>query len=226
MTDTPAAISLGRDEARALGAFCRRHALWSPVSAARLIGSGSNVGVFATPPWEVMTFAAIPAGQPVDGLDVTVSMQALADALESGEPLDARSLPLVHVPSSQGVTLLNLPPKEGWQVPIPGISGDIAAQVEAASREVRDRTSGLDQRQADTAVRSWWAQPGWSGLTMGVLYAAQQLGMLPKDRSKITAASCGPWKRLSTARGQVFSYGAGQGGALSLAVLDITGPNR
>lgn len=219
-------LSLGRDEARALGAFCRRHAMWSPTSAARVVGSGSSLGVFATPPWDVMTFAAIPAGSSVDGIDVNVSMGALADALESDQPLDLDSLPRVHVPASKGLTLLSLPPREGWQMPISGISGDIAQAVDAEYQQVRQQTSGMAPRETDLAVRTWWTQAGWSGLTMGVLYAAQQLGMLPKDRSKISAASCGPWKRLSTSRGQVFSYGAGQGGALSLAVLDVTKPGR
>ena len=213
-------ITLGEHESRALAAFCSRNAGWSPAGAARLVIAGSSVGVFVTPPWDVMAFAAVPADTGSDEpIDVIVSLPALTQMLTDTGVIDVDALPTVQVTPAQGVTLLDLPPRDGWQLPIHGISGDIAGLVEAGHDEVKARTATLAPRDTDLEIRRWWASPGWSGLTMGVLFAAHQLGMLPKDRSKVAAATSGPWKRLSTSRGQVFSFASGPASSVNLALI-------
>ena len=49
--------------------------------------------------------------------------------------------------------------------------------------------------------------------------AARRLGMIANDSAKVSAATCGPWKRLSTARGQVFIYSTGPAARLALHVV-------
>lgn len=217
---TPRILVLKADDRRALAAYCRRQVAWLPAGSARLVVSGGSVGIFTTPPWDVMVFAAVPLAEPIAGVvDEYVSLVALADVLEADAPVNIDDLPRAPVSASKGITLLDLPPREGWQVPMNGLSGDLAAKVAEGLAAVQQRTAVFGPRDTDLEVRRWWAEPGWSGLSMGVLFAAYQLGMLPNDRSRVSASTCGPWKRFSTSRGQVFSFGTGTPDAASLALL-------
>ncbi len=217
MTST---LTLGADEARALAAFCNRNVDWAPTGAARVVLAGSALGVFTVTPWEVMAFMAVPVAQvPEEPVDLVVSVLALANALSEPGALDLASLATARVTPGSGITLLDLPPREGWQMPMHALAGDLSAKVEAGYQEVQTRAAVFGPRDTDLEVRRWWATTGWSGISMGALFAAQQLGMLPKDQSKVAAATNGPWKRLSTGRGQVFTYATGPASEINLALL-------
>lgn len=198
-------ITLAEPDARSLEAFCRRQLKWSPGLAARIVTSERSVGMFTTPPLGVMVFVAVPVQTASDErLDRIVSLAAWADLIVSGADVDPLQLSEVPVPVTSGPTLLDLPPSDGWQVPLKGLSGDLVPMVTAATAEFESRAAGLPPRGQETIADEIWGRAVWGGLPMRVLHAARQLGMLAADSSIVQATTCGSWKRLSTARGQVF----------------------
>ena len=217
-------IRLAEPEARVLEGFCRRQLRWDATLPARVVTSAKALGVFTTPPLGVIVFVAVPtveAVEPADALDVTVPLERLAAALrftgQSG--LDVAGLPRAMVPVGAQPSLTHLPPTNGWQLPIFGISGDLVPMVEKATAEFDARAAGLSSRGQQTIADEIWDRHGFGGLPLRALHAARQLGMLTSDRAKVSAATSGPWKRLSTPRGQVFVYAAGPAARLALHVV-------
>ncbi|MCX6432333.1 MAG: hypothetical protein NTX29_05925 [Actinobacteria bacterium] len=215
---------LAEPEARALEGFCGRQLRWDSALPARVVTSTKALGVFTSPPLGVIVFVAVPTVEPIDQadqLDVTVPLERLAAALRStGQSgLDVAGLPRAMVPVGLQPSLTHLPPTDGWQLPIFGIAGDLVPLVDAATAEFDARAGGLSARGQQTIADEIWDRPGFGGLPLRALHAARQLGMLTSDRAKVSAATSGPWKRLSTSRGQVFVYATGPSARLSLRVV-------
>jgi hypothetical protein len=76
--------------------------------------------------------------------------------------------------------------------------------INEAVSEFDRRSVGLGERGKADLAEEIWNRPGWGGLPVKVLYAAQRLSLIWDEPIKISSATCGPWKRLSTPRGQVF----------------------
>ena len=203
-------VVLAETDARSLEIFCRRQLKWSATLAARIVSSPRALGMFTAPPLGVLAFVAVPVQVPGDEpMDRIVSLAEWADQLAAGAgaptvEVDPLALPEVFVPVSDGPTLLDLPPSDGWQVPIKGLSGDLLPQVAAATQAFEARAAGLAPRAQQTVADEIWGRNAWGGLPMRALHAARQLGMLADDPSGVQASTCGSWKRLSTVRGQVF----------------------
>jgi hypothetical protein len=217
-------IRLGEPEARALAIHCRIQLQWAPDAVARVVTAGQALGVFTRPPMDVLVFAAVPTMEPVlpgDAFDGVTSLAAFAatvsDACDAG--LDLTALPRRSPHPADLPRLDDLPPRDGWQLPITGLAGDQLPTVEEATREFEGRAQGLPPRAQEQVAEEIWARPAFGGLPMRALHAARQLGMLGNDSSRISAATNGPWKRLSTARGQVFVHAAGPAARLSLHVV-------
>ena len=217
-------IRLAEPEARALEGFCRRQLRWDAGLAARIVTPPRAMGVFTAPPLGVLAFVAVPTlpGEPDSAAaDVTVSLAALADALpgavSAGLDLDGLSPAGVQPVTSPSVR--HLPPTEGWQLPMFAVAGDLGTMVDEATAEFESRSPGLSERARAEVAEEIWDRKAWAGLPMRALHAARQLGMLAKDRSRVSAATCGPWKRFSTQRGQVFSYDSGPSARLALHVV-------
>jgi hypothetical protein len=217
-------IRLDGPEATVLEGFCRRQLSWDPRLPARVVTSARALGVFTSPPMGVLVFFAVPLAEPCaadDPTDVSVPLGALADVLHScaDDGLDLDALPRALVPPGPAPNLGHLPPHEGWQMPIHGLSGDLLPAIEGAASELTQRSQGLPARAQEAVANEIWDRPGFAGLPMRALQAAHRLGMIPNDRSRIAAATCGPWKRLSTPRGQVFTYMKGPSARLALHVV-------
>ncbi len=116
-------------------------------------------------------------------------------------------------------TVHNLPPTDGWQLPIFAVSGDLVPLVDEATAEFEGRSAGLPPRAQESVAEEIWDRPGFGGLPLRTLHAARQLGMIANDRAKVSATTAGPWKRLSTPRGQVFVYASGPAARLALHVV-------
>jgi hypothetical protein len=217
-------IRLAEPEARALEGFCRRQLRWDEGLAARVVTSARALGVFTAPPLGVLVFVAVPtvdAVSPIDAIDAIVPLSGLAGTLRTHGQLgmDIGALPRAIVPIGSSPTLQHLPPTEGWQLPIFGISGDLVPTVDDATAEFDARSAGLPPRAQEQIAVEIWERYAFGGLPLRALHAARQLGMITTDRAKVSAATCGPWKRFSTSRGQVFVYASGPAARLALHVV-------
>ncbi len=211
---------LGEPEARVLEGFCRRQLAWDSRLSARMVLTPTALGLFTVPPLGVFAFMAVPVAGRAEPGDVTVPLAALADVLASQPDATALAgLPRAIVPPAPAPSLNQLPPAEGWQLPIPAISGDLVPAVAAATDEFASRSAGLSPHEQQEIAEEIWQRPAFGGLPMRALHAARRLGMLSDDMSRVTASTNGPWRRLSTTRGQVFTYTMGPAARLSLRVV-------
>ncbi len=220
-------VTVGEQEARILSLVGSRLTEWEPTMAARITIGERALVVYTVLPMHVMCALAVPAEVSLEavGDDVTASLSSfvsgISGAVASGNQacFDVTTLPRVAASVGQGLTLASLPPADGWQMPIHGVSSDITPQIREAVHEFRERTQGMSERQAANIAEEIWSRSAWAGLPMRVLHAARRLRLLTDEPLRVTAATCGPWKRLSTPRGQVFSYAAGIEARLGLRVV-------
>jgi len=216
------AIRLAEAEARILEAFARRQLTWDVGQPAHVVSASQALGVFTAPPLGVLVFLAIPTAEPIgDPVDVVVPLASLADAVRDlgTSGMDLNALPRATVTPGASPSVLHLPPTEGWQMPIHGLSGDLIPVIDQASEEFAQRSAGLPPRSQEVIANEIWDRPAFAGLPLRVLHAAHRLGMISNDRAKVSAAACGPWKRFSTPRGQIFVYQHGPAARLSLHVV-------
>lgn len=194
------ALALPTHEGRLLAAHLDRLAAWDPSSHVRVVARGNAVGVYSAPPMRVISFVALPLRVPVpDEIDVSARIADVRAGLVVGAEATDLLLPESAV-GSPGLAML--PPSEGWQLPIHGVSGDVVPEVDAAVAEFRRRAAAVVDPQA--LAEQIWERPSFGGLPLRVLHAARRLGFLTEDASRVTACTMTGWKRLTTVRGQVF----------------------
>jgi len=147
----------------------------------------------------VISFVALPLRSPVaEDIDVSARTSDIRGGLvTTGSPELRLPEPAVGSPG-----LAVLPPSDGWQLPIHGVSGDIVPEVDAAVAEFRRRAIGAVDTQA--LAEQIWERTSFGGLPLRVLHAARRLGFLTDDASRVTACTMTGWKRITTVRGQVF----------------------
>ncbi len=211
-------VRVAQPDARAVEAFCRRQLRWDATLPARVVTTPKALGLFTAPPLGVLAFVAVPVQDSGGAEDVIVRLADLADAI-LGEELDLSAMSHPTLSPGPAPSLSHLPPSEGWQLPIHAISGDLLPTVAAASQEFAIRASGKTSAQQEEIAEEIWQRPAFAGLPLRALHAARQLGMLTDDMAKVSAATCGQWRRLSTTRGQVFAYANGAAARLSLFVV-------
>ena len=187
---------LTSDDARVLAAFGRRQLAWDPRLPVRIVSTSSAVGLYTAPPLNVLALFAVPAVITDGPIDFTVSLASLVTECDSisqfGSPLQVETLHPISVPITAAMSVAQLPPAGGWQVPMQAISGDLLVHVEAAVAEFTTRSAGQIQAVQQAIADEIWERP-------------RRLGMMSNDQSRVSAATCGAWKRLATARGQVFA---------------------
>jgi hypothetical protein len=193
-------LALPEHEGRLLAAHLDRLAAWDPAGHVRVVARGSAVGVYAAPPMRVISFVALPLREPVvDEVDVSARIGDVRAGLVTTAVVTDMRLPEPAV-GSPGLAML--PPSEGWQLPIHGVSGDVITEVDAAVAEFRRRAPSVVDPQA--LAEQIWERPSFGGLPLRALHAARRLGFLSDDASRVTACTMTGWKRLTTVRGQVF----------------------
>ena len=201
-------VTIGSTELRTLISILEKQIEWNPSIAVRVVTSPSAVAFYAAIPLNLHAFIAMPAkigtGTPCDV--VTTGREVVTLLSNSSGLIDLDSLePLVGV---DGASLSDLPPSTGWQIPIHAVASDVISIINDAVSEFDRRSVGLGERGKGDLAEEIWNRPGWGGLPIKVLYAAQRLNLIWDEPIKISAATCGPWKRLSTPRGQVFLHTA------------------
>jgi hypothetical protein len=201
-------VTLGSTELRTLISILEKQIEWNSSIAVRVVTSPSAVAFYAAIPLNLHAFIAMPAkigtGAPCDV--ITTGRDVVALLSNSSGLIDLDSLePLAGV---DGASLSDLPPSTGWQIPIHAVASDVIPIINEAASEFDRRSVGLGERGKADLAEEIWNRPGWGGLPVKVLYAAQRLNLIWDEPIKISAATCGPWKRLSTPRGQVFLHAA------------------
>jgi hypothetical protein len=202
-------VTLGSTELRTLISILEKEIEWNSNIAVRVVTSPSAVAFYAAIPLSLHAFIAMPAkigaGAPCD--IITRGRDVVALLSNSSGLIDLDSLePLVAV---DGESLSDLPPSTGWQIPIHAVASDLIPIINEAASEFDRRSVGLGERGKADLADEIWNRPGWGGLPVKVLYAAQRLSLIWDEPIKISSATCGPWKRLSTPRGQIFLHASG-----------------
>jgi len=192
------------------------------------MATGRNaLACYSILPMDVMCMIAVPATLSDEAVNtsVTVSLSSFVTGLQNGLAqggdlqFDLDALPTVTPQIGHGLTLAQLPPQDGWQMPIHGVSSDVMPAVKDAIEEFQQRTVGMSERLAAPIAEEIWSRATWAGLPMRTLHAARRLRLLTDEPLRITASTNGPWKRLSTPRGQLFTYSAGIEARLGLHVV-------
>ena len=171
METTTRAILLNEREARVLSLVGTRLTEWDSGMTARVIVADSALAVYAVLPMDVMVALAVPAqvDEEAIGDDVTTSLATLvrgvSDAVAAKQSVrfDTASLPQLTASVGHGLTLASLPPADGWQMPIHGVSSDITPQIREAIEEFRERTKGMPEYQAAPVAEEIWSRAAWAG---------------------------------------------------------------
>ena len=174
------------------------------IHPAQICGGCRARGGPRTTCWRTWTGRCTPVGELVACVDFgsTFTKAALVD-VRSGITESVGGVDLILPDAVVGdSSLAVLPPTDGWQLPIAGVSGDIVPVVDEAVAEFRKRSAaGADPQRLAQEI---WERPGFGGLPVRALHAARRLGFLSDDASRVSASTCTGWKRLTTVRGQVF----------------------
>lgn len=215
----PALALAGADEAADLGGYLTRLLRFDKAAAVRVVASGSTVGVYGRPPFDVLTLrtVALAAGvadsaHSAEGadegrfgdLDITVSAGDLLHAIADDGSL-AVPRPLAGATAWTGF----LPPRAGWQ-PV----GDLpVAEVETAAlagiAEFKARAEAIPDRErtraaVDRIAAEIWDRPLTFGLPVRAAHAARAMAFLGQAHSASAAVrSAGRWLRLDAPFGTV-----------------------
>jgi hypothetical protein len=197
-------ILLGKDEIRILKLVLEKLTTWDKNALVRVRTKSGVVGVYAAPPFGVITLTALPIADSIEDFDhVLVAGKVLAQLDESsGIDLALFTQP-VH-----SAALALLPPEGPWLPGEKGMSGDVMPKVKERLEKLKQQVAPLsavnNKKEIDAVTQNAWDEKIWGGLPFGALNAAAALGMLAHPGTRISAALCNGWKRLLTPTGQVF----------------------
>ena len=197
---------LNQPETLFLAGYLRRLTQWDPFAAVRIEGEGNALGFYSDVDDSFIAFIALPTSAVLtEPLSSVVSAGRLRDVIGDVRARSGSTGITVPDEVDASPTLQNLPPRQGWQPAFKGMAGDITAEIDAQIERASAQAELLPERAREAAMRADWAQPGWSSLPRGVLHIARQLGFLNLAQTPVAASTNGPWKRITTAMGQVFA---------------------
>jgi hypothetical protein len=200
----------GAHEAADLGGYLTRLLRFDKAAAVRVVASGSAVGVYGRPPFDVLTLRTValdPAGnsgEDATDVDITVSAGDLLHAIADDGTL-ALPRPLAGATAWTGF----LPPRVGWQT-----VGELpVAEVETAAlagiAEVKARAEAIEDRErtraaVDRIAAEIWDRPLTFGLSVRAAHAARAMAFLGQAQSEVAVVrSAGRWLRLDAPFGTV-----------------------
>jgi hypothetical protein len=205
------ALSLaGADEAADLGGYLTRLLRFDKAAAVRVVASGSAVGVYGRPPFDVLTLRTVALGSEegaadaATDVDITVSAGDLLHAIADDGSL-ALPRPLAGATAWTGF----LPPRVGWQT-----VGELpVAEVETAAlagiAEFKARAEAIADRErtratVDRIAAEIWDRPLTFGLSVRAAHAARAMAFLGQAQSESAVVrSAGRWLRLDAPFGTI-----------------------
>ena len=202
---TAAPVQVGRLDAALLRGYVDRLLSWDRRAVVRIVGSGSDLSVFGAPSSGILTELRLTMTVVDEGaFDQFAAAASLRHAIGIDAP--AVIVDLTRVPMVHGAHLLGqLPPAEGWQLPIAAVAGDLLPLLDAAAAEYRRRGAPLGSLEQQHLSDEIWGEIAWAGLPLRVLHIGRLLGFLGPNSARVSAATCGPWKRFTAMRGRVYS---------------------
>ncbi len=197
-------ILLDKDELRALKLVLEKLITWDKNALIRVKTRPGVVGVYAAPPFGVITLTALPVKEDVAELDQVLVAEKILEQINSLQLIDLEKFTQpVH-----SAALALLPPEGPWLPGEKGMSGDILPKVKERLDRLKNQIAPLtlvsNQKEIDAITQNAWDEKIWGGLPFGAMNAAAALGMLAHPGTRISAALCNGWKRLLTPTGQVF----------------------
>lgn len=165
-------------------------------AAVRLQASGTTLGVWAGPPFEVVALRPTLLARPAD-TDVTVSAQRLLERLATS---------LVELPAAvNGPSWVGLlPPRSGWDERMRGDVANVRAAVQAAKQFFKERAEGVsDARQLEAIAQDVWERTCLAEVPVRCAHAAESLGMLGPGDGVVVAWASDSWVRLAVPGGSV-----------------------
>ena len=197
---------LNQPETLFLAGYLRRLTQWDSAAAVRIEGEGNALGFYSDVDDAFIAFIALPTSMALaEPVSAVVSAGRLRDVIGDVRARTGSTAIVLPDPVEASAALQNLPPRQGWQPAFKGMAGDITAEIDEQIARATAQASLLPERAQETAMRSDWSQPGWSSVPRGALHIARQLGFLNLAQTPIAASTNGPWKRITTAMGQVFA---------------------
>jgi hypothetical protein len=218
----------GADEAEDLGSYLTRLLRFDKAAAVRVVATGTAVGVYGQPPFDVLTLrtlalAEVGATDDIGGtgagpqeVDITVSA---GDLLHAIAPDGALPLPRPLAGATAWTGFL--PPRTGWQpvgeVPV----ADVEAAARAGIAAFKERAEAIPDRERtraaiDRVAAEIWDRPLANGLPVRAAHAARAMAFLgsagPVDPESTapatltptaTVRSAGRWLRLDAPYGTV-----------------------
>lgn len=227
----PALALAGADEAADLGGYLTRLLRFDKAAAVRMVVSGSAVGVYGRPPFDVLTLRTVAlAGGGADRAGSTDNTDTSdgsdsTDSTDSSQPVDiditVSAGDLLHAIADDGALTLPrplagatawtgfLPPRTGWQ-PV----GELpVAEVETAAlagiAEFKERAEALPDRErtraaVDRIAAEIWDRPLTFGLPVRAAHAARAMAFLGQGQAaSVAVRSAGRWLRLDAPFGTV-----------------------
>ncbi len=180
-----------------------------PDGAVRLVARGPVLAAYVSPVHgsggpTVLGLRVVRLADPAD-VDRTVALAAVGDRLARSAGDLALPLPPADVQDAgwAGVS----PPKSGWEA-VGAV--DAPRLAEAARAGVDEIAAGAGEGAGAPAVARLralvWGRPldGLDDVPAGAAFAADALGFVGLDEP-VTLHACGPWRRLSSARGHVLA---------------------
>lgn len=205
MTTTLASATLGRLDAALLRGYLDRLVSWDRRAVVRVVASPSGLSVYGAPSSGILTQLELStAVVGPEGIDHIAAARSLRQAIGSDAQTVALDLAVVPL-AVGGQALTYLPPADGWQLPISAVAGDLLPLLDAAAAEYRRRGAPLGSLEQQQLSDEIWGEIAWAGLPLRVLHLSRLLGFLGPNASKVTAATCGPWKRFTAMRGRVYT---------------------
>jgi hypothetical protein len=197
-------IVLDKDELRALKLVLEKLISWDKNSLIRIRTKPGVIGVYAAPPFGVITLTALPLKEDVAHVDQVLVAERVLSQINELQLIDlAKFSQPVH-----SAALALLPPEGPWLAGEKGMSGDVLPKVKDRLEKLKSQIAPLtlvsNQKEIDTITQAAWDEKIWGGLPFGAMNAAAALGMLAHPGTRISAALCNGWKRLLTPTGQVF----------------------
>jgi hypothetical protein len=208
------AIALaGSEERHGLQQYLERVVALDNRAAVRLQATGSTLGVWSGPPFEVVALRPVGLAE-VTQLDMTVSAQRLGERVADSEHVELPSP--VSGPSWVGL----LPPRTGWEERMRGDVANVRAAVDSAKHFFRERAAGItDSRALEAIAADVWERTCLGEVPTRCAHAAESLGLLGPGDGVAVAYSTVSWTRLSVPGGSVA---ARRGLLPSIPVLPLT----